>query len=76
MTIASAPARTSLRAIAESRREADDAGAAVAQALDRRARRNAAGEHDMPDAAGEADLDQLAELRVHRDQVDAERLRR
>jgi hypothetical protein len=28
----------------------------------------------MPDATGEAHLDQLGETRVHRDQIDAERL--
>ena len=35
--------------------------------------RQAAGEHDMPDLVIEADLDQLLELRMHGDEVDAER---
>ena len=62
MTIASAPARTSLRAIAR-------AGAKqITRAPPSRRRwiavvaRNAAGEHDMPDAAGDAHLDQLARV--------------
>ena len=38
--------------------------------------RQAAGEHDMADSMLRADVDQLDELRVHGDQVDAERLRR
>ena len=41
------------------RREADDPRAAVADPLDRRDAGHAAGEHDMADAPGEADIDQL-----------------
>ena len=60
MTIASAPMRTSLRAIAERRRKAEDAGAAVALiAAIAALARHAAGEHDMADAVRDADLDQL-----------------
>ena len=36
-------------------------------------RGHAAGEHDMADPAGDADVDQLEQLRVQRDQIDAER---
>ena len=76
MTIASAPMRTSFFAIDQRRREADHARAAVADARDRRRARQAAGQHDMADALRRADVDQLGELRVQRDQIDAERPRR
>ena len=54
-------------------READQLGAAGLDPLDRPARRKAAGEHDMADLVLRADVDQLAQLRVHGDEVDAER---
>ena len=73
MTIASAPMRTSFRA-------KPSAGAKqntrAPLALNPRAsphRSAAAGEHDVAHAMGGADVDQLDELRVQRDQVDAER---
>src|SRR5438552_8564492 len=57
----------------ESRRETQDARPAGTDALDRGPARDAAGQHDVPDAMVDADIDQLQELRVHRDQVDPER---
>ena len=66
MTIASAPDAHQLAGDRQRRREADDAGAAVALIAGIAARaRQAAGQHDMADPVVEADLDQLGELRVH-----------
>ena len=53
--------------------EADQLGAARLDPVDRPARRKTAGEHDVADAVLRADIDQLAKLRVHGDEVDAER---
>ena len=53
--------------------EGDQLGAVRLDLLDRPARRKPAGEHDMADIVLRADVDQLAELRMHGDEVDAER---
>src|SRR5260221_8857159 len=57
----------------QGRCEAQHAGAAVANTLDCRRARNPAGEHDMADAPRDADIDQLEQLRMHRNQIDPER---
>src|SRR5204863_10056732 len=56
----------------QSRGEAQHPHHAGADALDRGDRRYAAGQHDVADPLLDADIDQLHQLRVHRDQVDAE----
>ena len=73
MTIASAPMRTSLRAKPRAGAKAEDARAASLDALDRGAARQTAGQHDVADPMRRADIDQLEQLRVQGDQVDAER---
>src|SRR6266851_2148409 len=60
----------------ESRREAQNPSPAGADALNRSPARDATGQHDMADAVVDADIDQLQELRVHRDQIDPERTTR
>ena len=56
--------------------EADHLGARRLDPLDRAAGRQPAGEHDMADVVAGADLDQLDQGGMHRDEVDAERLGR
>ena len=53
--------------------EGHQLGAARLDLLDRPARRKPAGEHDVADLMLHAGVDQLAQLRVHGDEVDAER---
>src|SRR5436190_15475972 len=59
----------------QSRGEAQHPHRAGADALDRGNGRYAAGQHDVSDPLLDADIDQLHQLRMHRDQVDAERPR-
>ena len=73
MTRAWAPLRTSFLAMASAGREADDPGPALLQALHRLSGRQAAGQHDMADLMIQADLDELVQLGMHDDEVDAER---
>src|SRR3546814_9677122 len=54
------------------RREADDLGARSLDRLEAAFGRQTARKHDMADAMFRAPVDQLAYLRVHRDQVAAE----
>ena len=58
------------------RGEADQLGAVRLDPVDRPGGRQAAGEHDMAHLMLRADVDQVAQHRVHGDQVHAERLRR
>ena len=57
----------------QGRRKTEDASAALLDPADRGAARQAAGEHDMADAMLGADFDQIEELGMQGDQVDAER---
>ena len=54
-------------------READQLRAARFDPVDRAARGKAAGKNDVGDAMIGADVDQLGQLRVHGDEIDAER---
>ena len=54
--------------------EGDELGAAVLHRAHGVAGRDAAGQHDVADLGAQADLHQVVELRVHGDEVDAERL--
>ena len=58
------------------RGEGDQLGATRLDAVDRAARGQPAGEHDVGHLVLGADVDQLAQLRVHGDEVDPERLGR
>jgi hypothetical protein len=55
------------------RRKAQHLRAGGADPLDCRAGRYAASQYDVANALPDADIDQFQELRMHRDQVDAER---
>ncbi len=74
ITSASAPERTKRLRQHQGRGEADQPGAAVLDRAHGGPGRDAAGQHDVADPGAQADLHQVVELRVHGDQVDAERL--
>ena len=76
ITSASAPLRISFLASAERGGEGDQFRAIALDPVDRTARRKPAREHDMGHFMRRADVDQLADHRVHGDEVDAERFRR
>ena len=73
ITKASAPERISFFASASAGAKQIELRAAGLDPLDRAARRQAAGEDDMADLVLRAGVDQFAQLRVHGDEVDAER---
>ncbi len=74
ITIASAPMRTSFLAIARAGAKHSSLAPDSLMRLNGAGIRQAAGEHDMSDAAPGADRDQLGELGMHGDEIDAERL--
>ena len=73
MTIASTPMRTSLRAKPRAGAKQKTRAPLRLILLHRGAARQAAGEHDVADPMLGADLDQIEQLRMQGDQVDAER---
>ena len=73
ITSASTPERISFLASASAGAKQISLAPLRLDPLDRAARRKPAGEHDMADLVLRADVDQLGQLRVHGDEVDAER---
>ncbi len=73
ITSASTPERISFLASASAGAKQISLAPLRLDPLDRAARRKPAGEHDMADLVLRADVDQLAQLRMHGDEVDAER---